>query len=454
VPMQKISNVKRITFYFILILGIYIFSEIFSFTLYFVVRKEKFSFSKYQSYRLALIHPETFKLLPAGGVFKRPIAPLAVGFRVSEVIHPYLGFVRDPTKMPGHSEFGFPGEKSPITLRTQDNLIIGILGGSFAEGTVMYGKETLINLLKQSQEFQDKEIIVHTLAMAGYKQPQQLFTLAYFLMLGAQFDVIINIDGFNEVVLPQVENLPKHVTPYYPRSWFARTYNFSDADTLKMLGQIMFLAEKRKDWANLFVTSPLKYNLTCNLIWRYYDMKLYHKQVDKEVLLQQYKIAEDNDIGYMLTGPSFHYDNESDEMYKVLSEIWKNSSIQMHRLCQANRITYLHFLQPNQYVPGSKIMTQEELAIAFSTHEGSYKDEVEKGYPYLIQEGKVLKNDYSVNFQDLTMVFVNNDEVLYSDACCHLNEKGYTYIATIIGKMIIEQSRKNLTISLPFSHKS
>jgi hypothetical protein len=38
----------------------------------------------------------------------------------------------------------------------------------------------------------------------------------YLLALGAQIDVVVNIDGFNEVALPPAENLLKKVFPVYP----------------------------------------------------------------------------------------------------------------------------------------------------------------------------------------------------------------------------------------------
>jgi len=63
-----------------------------------------------------------------------------------------------------------------------------------------------------------------------------------------------------------------------------------------------------------------------------------------ELILQSYK---PNVGSYVATGPSYHYESESD-MFKDLASVWKMSSIQMHRLCAANGIRYFHFLQPNQ----------------------------------------------------------------------------------------------------------
>ena len=111
----------------------------------------------------------------------------------------------------------------------------------------------------------------------------------------------------------------------------------------------------------------------------------------------------------------------------------------MHNLCAANDVEYFHFLQPNQYLVGSKIMTQEERSVAISENQ-PYKRGVGPGYPRLIEAGEELRRR-GISFHDLTMLFANNDETLYIDTCCHLNERGYGMIAEAIGKVIYEEVR-------------
>jgi hypothetical protein len=41
-----------------------------------------------------------------------------------------------------------------------------------------------------------------------------------------------------------------------------------------------------------------------------------------------------------------------------------------------------------------------------------------------------------VRFHDLTMVFKNVREAVYSDGCCHLNAAGYAMVASVIGESI------------------
>jgi hypothetical protein len=55
--------------------------------------------------------------------------------------------------------------------------------------------------------------------MTGWKQPQQPLALSYFLSLGAKYDVVMNLDGFNELALPFLNNLRAGVYPFFPRLW-------------------------------------------------------------------------------------------------------------------------------------------------------------------------------------------------------------------------------------------
>ena len=160
-----------------------------------------------------------------------------------------------------------------------------------------------------------------------------------------------------------------------------------------------------------------------------------------------YRIKKKAQLGYEATGPSFHY-NTDQALYKELAQVWSTASLQMAQLCQANHIDYFHFLQPNQYVVGSKPMTPEEMKIAWSDGH-SYKKGVEQGYPALMARGEWLLNK-KVDFHDLTMIFSNNAEVLYYDMCCHLNEKGYNLIIDKIMNVIQSKYEKNELISLKY----
>ena len=52
---------------------------------------------------------------------------------------------------------------------------------------------------------------------------------------------------------------------------------------------------------------------------------------------------------------------------------------------------------------------------------GSYGRAVPIGYPLLQRRGSELR-EAGVRFHDLTMMFKDVEEPVYSDSCCHLNE--------------------------------
>ena len=73
--------------------------------------------------------------------------------------------------------------------------------------------------------------------------------------------------------------------------------------------------------------------------------------------------AAPSDSSYGVTGPVWPIPDEA-SLYKFLAFLWKQSSLQMKHLCDAGGIRYAHFLQPNQYIEGSKPMTAAERKIA------------------------------------------------------------------------------------------
>jgi hypothetical protein len=155
-------------------------------------------------------------------------------------VHPYFGFVRrpkdppDPAALPVNG-FGFVDTQSPIQHREKGKVIVGILGGSLAEEFCDNGLPEFEAQLKKLPRFADKRIVFVRLAISGYKQPQQLFVVNYLLALGAEFDLIVNIDGYNEIALPVVENKPAGVFPSFTREWGIRVLERRDTALLRRM---------------------------------------------------------------------------------------------------------------------------------------------------------------------------------------------------------------------------
>ncbi|MBN2144265.1 MAG: hypothetical protein JW774_06560 [Candidatus Aureabacteria bacterium] len=421
--------------------------------------------------------------------------------KLVEIIHPYFGFIPDPYRNEGLgvSDFGFISGKNstPIHKKSKDKIIIAFFGGSFSLGTYFSTKESLKEMNRKN-----KEIVLLNFSAGGYKQPQQLLILAYLLSLGADFDVVINLDGYNELVLPETENIRAHVYPFYPRMWHSRTMGLLDHQTIKKLAFVELLKDHASDWTEFFYQNNLFYSPLLYTIWQYRENHLTEKinRSTEEIVFGHYSYrlspysiqtlrkkslpshitddliplqnrsfsnlkeliaaiekqigptetaryknpilsviqTVDPTIEYVSKGPDYSFSSD-DEFIADLANVWEKSSLQMKNLCDANDIRYYHFLQPCLYLTGSKLMHQNEKDLMHSK-DASFQSVIEKGYPCLKKSGENLKQK-GIDFIDLTMIFNENKETLYTDGC-HLNDQGYTIVSRKIREYIFSDQEQ------------
>ena len=100
---------------------------------------------------------------------------------------------------------------------------------------------------------------------------------------------------------------------------------------------------------------------------------------------------------------------------------------------------YLHALQPNQYVPGSKPFTPFERKVAILPAQNATRRAAEAGYPKLISAGSHLA-EMGLPFLDLTRIFEKVEEPIYRDGCCHYHTRGYDMIASRIAQKLAPTS--------------
>lgn len=355
--------------------------------------------------------------------------------RPIDTLHPYLGYVRQPRTDDNQvSQWGFHDRRSPIHQRSSRKVIIGILGGSVAEEFADGAGQRLCEALRRAPRFADKEIVIVHLALAGYKQPQQLMVINYLTSLGGEFDVLLNIDGFNEVALPAAANVPNGVFTSYPFNWQTRVTESTDPAILRVVGRITVRKELSQAWAARMTASPARYSATLNLIWHAYDDALWNGIFRDHGLLGKMLPAH---TSYCATGPPQKFANAAD-LYAHCAGIWMRSSAQLHQLAAGGGILYFHFLQPNQYVPGSKDMGSEERHLAIAAWH-DYRAHVEGGYPWLQRFGARLR-EQGVRFRDLTQLFADEKLPTYRDDCCHYNQRGNELLADEIARTIVADS--------------
>lgn len=355
------------------------------------------------------------------------------------VVHPYLGYVFDPAINGWRSRLaagalkvdpdGFFATPDPPQTGGSDRVDIALLGGSVAFILCFEGRDVLLAELAKVPAWRGKRLALRCLALGGYKQPQQLMTLAYFLALGRTYDLVINLDGFNELALPFAENRVASVNPFYPRGWSGLVSSLPDLDRLRQIGRAAALELQQAELARRFDSSPGRFTLAGGLLWVALERRLEARLAAIQCALAQATPQRD----YVARGPELRHASDADFL-RDLADVWGRASLEMASLSAGRGARYYHFLQPNQYVRGSKPMAISERRVA-SKPDQPFRPAIEMGYPMLAQVGAQLAAT-GVRFYDATAVFAAVEEPLYVDACCHFNKQGSELLARWMAQRI------------------
>jgi hypothetical protein len=355
----------------------------------------------------------------------------AEGYLSEHVLHPYLGYVSTPRT--GYNRFGFKADDA-LEPRSATHVHVCLTGGSVAMGLYPFLRKELAQSMQQVEAFKGKEVRMTVLALGGYKQPQQLMALNYFLALGAEFDMVVNVDGFNEIVLPYSDNLPFGIFPAYPRHWNVFSRKKINTRVQAVFAKQMMVRDRQAAITARYADWHLDISNFALLSWAMLNngqqMELVKMEDDLKTALDK------SETDYQVTGPAVAV-SDTTAFFAQQADAWARASTLMAGAATGAGLPYFHFLQPNQYVEGSKKLTDTELNIAYEHGDFAYKTAVIKGYPMLIGKGSGL-NGRGVDFHDLTPMFQTEPRTVYSDKCCHFNELGYTLMAQEVTRHILQ----------------
>jgi hypothetical protein len=180
-----------------------------------------------------------------------------------------------------------------------------------------------------------------------------------------------------------------------------------------------------------FSRLPWRASPLCNVLWWIIDTR---SEMQVTAIQDAYRTSRSAGPNYTVEGPGWTFATRRD-LYRHLVALWKNSSIQLRNLCDANGIRYYHFLQPNLFLSGAKPLTPEEAQMK-AFRDDMYRPGVREGYPLLIREGEDLKA-HGERFVDLTRVFDGHAERIYNDIC-HVNQAGDHLFADHVARAILE----------------
>ncbi len=373
-----------------------------------------------------------------------------------EALHPYFG----PTHMPGiplqippelretqpagvdpvnptgarTNNFGFLSAHDYPFARTRENqFLVGIFGGSVGNWFCHVGAPHLMRALQAHAYFKSRDIVPLCFSHEGYKQPQQLLALNYFLSIGQAFDLVINIDGFNEVALASINDQrgidismpsPMHMqglvnlidrstlTPERLRSMAAIQ---RDRDTLDALADRL----ARARFASVYV-----------FLDRYYQRTRAHYYTELGRLSNLPNGAVETSMVRVTPRVAAR---DGAKVFEEIATQWAQSSLMMHAMLRERGIPYFHILQPNQYFTQRRFDDAER---ATALNPGSpFKPGAEQGYPALIAASRMITG--KVPFFNGVGIFDKEAAPVYLDDCCHYTLRGNMLLADFVAASIL-----------------
>ena len=361
--------------------------------------------------------------------------------------HPYVGFAGVPGKFPSgkdgnaFNDFGVlvSGEKKYPNTKESDEFVIGVFGGSVAEMFTNQAEKEFGEFLNRELGTTKKVVLIN-LATGGYKQPQQLFQLQYALLSGFQFDLILNIDGFNDLVLAH-HNYRIGVNPVFPSGFHMALMGqlgetqLPQKEIVELMAIYYEMISNEKALLSFVDRLPFRYSPFFNLLGQVW---INRNKKQSDWIMYSLTTAAQKKMSNTFKGPAY-VPKYNDEFGDAVN-IWYESSKMMNAIAKANGLPYVHILQPNQYVENSKTLTKEEKEVAINMA-NAWGVSAKRGYRYLVEKGNQIKKD-GISFYDLTMVFKNIKDPLYIDNCCHFSIEGNIIFARRIAQVIATSYQK------------
>ena len=349
------------------------------------------------------------------------------------VIHPFFGAENGPD--PGRVRKYFESDSS------EDAFEVLIVGGSVAMLFCRDAGKELEAALSRDPRLAGRTVRILRGAHAAYKQPQQLNKVAYFFAHGFRPEVVVNLDGFNEVA-NGFRNGKTGTHPLYPTTpvWAGLLWGRTGHD-MKLLEEKLRLGQLGEQYKSILETAKtwgLLKSAMSGTVVRQRLGSVQSKRTELQNRLVEAQSPPSDDERRLrnreLSGDEF--DRKPKAIMDLAVRAWFECSVSLNALCKARGIHYLHALQPTLWDEGAKPMVGEEPNLKGPK---GWRRGVKFGYPRLRAAAPEIQAA-GVSFLDLSMNFAEVEEPLYFDPC-HFEPKG--------SKLLVEDVAREVLALLP-----
>jgi hypothetical protein len=358
-------------------------------------------------------------------------------------LHPYFG----PTHRPGipfdlppelqtadsgpvvaTNNFGFSSAHDyPFTRTNDGQFVVGVFGGSVGAYFCRIGAARFEEDLRQSF-LKVREPVTLCFSHEGYKQPQQLLVLAYFLSIGQTFDAVVNIDGFNEVALGGINDrygwdvsMPSH-EHLDPLINVVNQATLTPAK-LELLTRIKRDEQRLNAIASRSNRTPFA---SVEFVLRH-DYVLLRARHQRELVEFDALPSNPPSNSVIHVTPKVRA-RSGDAAFEDIAANWRASSLLMQQLLAARGVPYIHVLQPNQYY-SSRPFGDDERRVALNDA-SPFKPGAERGYPF-------LEKTLEPGAFNAVHLFDNERAAVYVDDCCHYTVTANRLLADFVARAVL-----------------
>jgi hypothetical protein len=315
-----------------------------------------------------------------------------------------------------------------------------LVGGSFAAQFGNANQQRLLDWLAQLPAVGSRPVTIWNLSHAAHKQPAHLHRVTFVLALGWKPDLVVCIDGFNDLAL-SAENAQSGVSPVYPSAgWWANMARGGAIDTqaLDLLVELRTAQVRVAEQARAGLRWGVWRSALLSRVW---IARLAESQARFREARERHRSwqgAEGAQIA--VRGPIDP--GEPAQPGPILAGAaaglvaWTDAARNLQAICDAHGVPLVHALQPGLDDEGSKPPSAEEERTRDARP--SWRTSIRLGYPGLRRSIDELARA-GVTVRDGSRIFADREETLFVDVC-HLNDRGYE----LFGLQVVEWVRAAL----------
>jgi hypothetical protein len=311
-----------------------------------------------------------------------------------------------------------------------DAFVIGVFGGSVAVQFALTMRATLQEHLAGHPGVGTRRVVLLNFANGGVKQPQQATTLAYMLSLGQRFDLILSLDGFNELFIGWENAFQHGVDERMPLARFMLGVQNYVLETQGLLAGENRVSRTRGR-LNEIATALERPQLALRALW----LDVEARRLRDTLVALETQLSRLDKAGTLATPLVPRSSPDADASRDNVVRAWLNGSLAMAGMARGFDTPYLHVLQPNQYFSKAKF-TEEQRKTVLNLQSPPVASLVPAHYRAYLERADVLRKN-GIEFFDASGVFDGSDGSVFHDNCCHFNEAGNKILAAAIADRVM-----------------